>query len=124
MHTIRVLSLAAASIAVVGLTAGGRSAGVTAAVRADPAGTAGQVDLAVTVYNEHLALVRDVRDFTLQPGEPDLHFVDVASTVHPAPVHFRALSDPSRLTADATVGAAHLQRLRVCGGKIDDLFIL
>jgi hypothetical protein len=56
-----------------------------------------QNDLAVTVYNSSLALVRDVREFTLPAGESDLQFIDVAATVNPATVHFRSLTDPSRV---------------------------
>ncbi|MES1256276.1 MAG: DUF4139 domain-containing protein [Acidobacteriota bacterium] len=56
-----------------------------------------QVDLAVTVYNSDLALVRDVRALQLAPGAADLHFMDVAATVNPATVHFRSLTEPSRV---------------------------
>ena len=56
-----------------------------------------QTDLAVTVYNASLALVRDVREFALPAGESDLRFVDIAATVNPATVHFRSLTDPSRV---------------------------
>ena len=63
----------------------------------EPSSVADQVDLAVTVYNANLALVRDVREFTISPGETDLQFVDIASTVNPATVHFRSLTEPSRL---------------------------
>jgi hypothetical protein len=56
-----------------------------------------QVDLAVTVYNSDIALVRDVRNLQLPPGHFDLHFMDVAATVNPATVHFRSLSEPARL---------------------------
>jgi hypothetical protein len=56
-----------------------------------------QVDLAVTVYNADLALVRDTRNLRLQPGVGDLHFMDIAATVNPASVHFRSLTDPARV---------------------------
>src|ERR1700724_1330365 len=56
-----------------------------------------QVDLAVTVYNSDIALVRDVRDLQLPRGSVDLHFMDIAATVNPATVHFRSLTDPSRV---------------------------
>jgi hypothetical protein len=59
---------------------------------------ANQGDLAVTVYNASLALVRDIREFTLPAGESDLHFVDIAATVNPATVHLRSLTEPSRLS--------------------------
>src|SRR5688500_17887913 len=50
-----------------------------------------QLDLAVTVYNSNIALVRDVRRLTLTRGTSDLHFMDIAATVNPATVHFRSL---------------------------------
>lgn len=57
-----------------------------------------QVDLGVTVYNSDIALVRDVRDIELPRGSSDLHFMDIAATVNPATVHFRSLTDPSRVS--------------------------
>jgi hypothetical protein len=57
-----------------------------------------QVDLAVTVYNSNLALVRDVRQIHLSPGVFPLHFEDVAASINPATVHFRSLSEPARLS--------------------------
>jgi len=57
-----------------------------------------QVGLAVTVYNASLALIRDVREFVLPAGESELQFVDIAATVNPATVHFRSLTEPSRLS--------------------------
>jgi len=56
-----------------------------------------QVDLAVTVYNSDLALVRDTRNVTLAQGTSDLHFMDIAATVNPATVHFRSLTEPARV---------------------------
>src|SRR5256885_7652303 len=56
-----------------------------------------QVDLAVTVYNSDIALVRDVRDLQLPRGSFDLRFMDIAATVNPATVHFRSLSEPARV---------------------------
>ena len=57
-----------------------------------------QVDLAVTVYNSNIALVRDVRSLDLPRGTFDLSFMDIAATVNPATVHFRSLSEPSRVS--------------------------
>ena len=57
-----------------------------------------QVDLNVTVYNSDIALVRDVRTLELPPGTFDLSFMDIAATVNPATVHFRSLSEPSRVS--------------------------
>ncbi len=56
-----------------------------------------QVDLAVTVYNSNLALVRDVRQLNLPTGESLLRFMDIAATINPATVHFRSLTEPARL---------------------------
>ncbi len=56
-----------------------------------------QTDLALTVYNADLALVRDVRNVNLPTGSFDLRFMDIAATVNPATVHFRSLTEPARL---------------------------
>ncbi|MBI3484087.1 MAG: DUF4139 domain-containing protein [Acidobacteria bacterium] len=56
-----------------------------------------QVDLAVTVYNSNIALVRDVRQVSLPGGIFDLRFMDIAASVNPATVHFRSLTEPARL---------------------------
>lgn len=56
-----------------------------------------QVDLALTVYNSDIALVRDVRELTLPSGLVDLHFGDIAATVKPETVHFRSLTSPQGL---------------------------
>ncbi len=57
-----------------------------------------QTDLAVTVYNSNIALIRDVRDLALPKGEFRLKFMDIAATVNPATVHFRSLTDPDKLS--------------------------
>src|SRR5437762_9357985 len=57
-----------------------------------------QAELAVTVYNSDLALIRDVRNLQLARGTSNLHFMDIAATVNPATVHFRSLSEPSRVS--------------------------
>jgi hypothetical protein len=57
-----------------------------------------QVELGVTVYNSDIALVRDVRNLQLRQGGTELRFMDIAATVNPATVHFRSLSEPSRLS--------------------------
>jgi hypothetical protein len=56
-----------------------------------------QTDLSVTVYNSDIALVRDVRQLQLATGAGHLHFMDIAATVNPATVHFRSLTEPSRV---------------------------
>src|SRR5688500_15744563 len=47
-----------------------------------------QTELAVTVYNSEIALVRDVRSLQLARGTANLRFMDIAATVNPATVHF------------------------------------
>lgn len=56
-----------------------------------------QTDLSVTVYNSNVALVRDVRQVHLERGEFPLKFEDVAAAIMPQTVHFRSLTDPSKL---------------------------
>src|SRR5208282_4013643 len=56
-----------------------------------------QTDLAVTVYNSNIALIRDVRQLQLPSGGFRLKFMDIAATVNPATVHFRSLTDPEKL---------------------------
>src|SRR5258705_231429 len=56
-----------------------------------------QTDLAVTVYNSNIALVRDVRNLSLPSGLFRLKFMDIAATVNPATVHFRSLNEPEKL---------------------------
>lgn len=57
-----------------------------------------QVDVAVTVYNSNIALVRDVRQIALATGASNLLFMDIAATVNPATVHFRSLTAPAKLS--------------------------
>jgi hypothetical protein len=57
-----------------------------------------QAELAITVYNSDLALVRDVRNLQLPRGTSNLRFMDIAATVNPATVHFRSASEPARVS--------------------------
>ena len=56
-----------------------------------------QSELAITVYNSDIALIRDVRNLQLARGTGNLRFMDIAATVNPATVHFRSITDPSRV---------------------------
>jgi len=58
---------------------------------------ADQSDLALTVYNSNLSLVRDVRQLTLPAGDSLLRFMDIAASINPATVHFRSLTEPAKL---------------------------
>lgn len=57
-----------------------------------------QKDLAVTVYNSNVALVRDVRRVHLPTGTVDLRFEDIAASVNPVTVHIVSLNAPKDLT--------------------------
>ncbi len=102
MQTRIGLALAALLIAAAALT----SQHVTPAAQAAPPSGTGQdsstlddqVELAVTVYNSDIALVRDVRELQLPRGSFDLRFMDIAATVNPATVHFRSLTEPSKVS--------------------------
>jgi hypothetical protein len=74
------------------------AAGPAAAGGQDTSTLDDQSELALTVYNSDLALVRDVRTLQLPRGTFDLKFMDIAATVNPATVHFRSLSEPSRVS--------------------------
>ena len=56
-----------------------------------------QKELAVTVYNSNVALVRDVRRLRLPAGTLDLRYMDIAAQVNPATVHIVSLSAPKEL---------------------------
>jgi len=58
---------------------------------------ADQSELAITVYNSNIALVRDVRNLSLPAGTFRLKLMDIAATVNPATVHFRSLNEPDKL---------------------------
>ena len=51
--------------------------------------------IALTVYNEGTALIRDQRALTLEAGANTVDFHDVAATIDPTSVTFRSLSDPA-----------------------------
>jgi hypothetical protein len=94
-------TLLAAPVLVDRITAA-QAASEAPAVRsiADQPGTTldDQVDIAVTVYNSNIALIRDIRQLTLPGGFTPLRFMDIAATINPATVHFRSLTEPARLS--------------------------
>ncbi len=90
---------AAVAAVMAGLVAGGlvtaSPAGAQTRGKKEPAPAAGKTtaarDVAVTVYNDNLGVVKDRRPFTLVSGVSDLRFADVASGIDPTSVHLRAL---------------------------------
>ncbi|HKW51517.1 MAG TPA: DUF4139 domain-containing protein [Candidatus Eisenbacteria bacterium] len=70
-----------------------RDAGKSAAAAPAPASAAagGGREVAVTVYNENLGVVKDRRRFSISSGLSELRFTDVASLIEPTSVHLRPL---------------------------------
>ncbi|GMW00158.1 MAG: hypothetical protein AMXMBFR84_12960 [Candidatus Hydrogenedentota bacterium] len=58
---------------------------------------ADQTDVAVTIYNNNLALVRDTRQLTLPTGEHALRFGDVAQLIKPESVSLVSVATPGSL---------------------------
>jgi len=54
--------------------------------------------VAITIYNDNLALVKDVRDVTLPRGVGELWFEGVAAQIDPTSVHIRSIDAPDRLS--------------------------
>ncbi|MDZ7315699.1 MAG: DUF4139 domain-containing protein [candidate division KSB1 bacterium] len=54
-------------------------------------------ETAVTIYNNDLALVRQVRTIQLKKGVQIFSFEDVAARIDPTSVHFKALSHPQEV---------------------------
>jgi hypothetical protein len=50
--------------------------------------------LELAVYNQDLALVKDLRSLDLSEGLNEVRFGDVAAQIDPTSVHFRSLTDP------------------------------
>lgn len=54
-----------------------------------------RADLAITIYNEGIALVRETRSMDLPNGEFHLDFLDIASEIDPTSVYFKSLTKPT-----------------------------
>ncbi len=57
-----------------------------------------QVAVEVTVYNNNLGLIKDMRKVKLPVGEGELRFMDVASHIMPVTVHAKSLNYPKDFT--------------------------
>ncbi len=69
------------------------------AAQAGPVGkstAADQTGMEVTVYNNGLGLVKDIRKVQIGQGQGELRFMDVAAQIMPVTVHVRSLNDPAR----------------------------
>ena len=69
-----------------------------AAVKELPSTLADQKSVAVTIYNENLALVKDTRTLTLVPGENRLALREVSGRMRPETALLRSLSHPGAFT--------------------------
>ena len=54
-------------------------------------------ELAITVYNHNLAVVKDVREIDLQKGIIELKYQEVAAAIDPTSVHFKSLTAPDKV---------------------------
>ncbi len=72
---------------------GSAGRGAAAAEKAPAASTetGASREVAVTVYNENLGVVKDQRTFDVASGLSELKFTDVASSIDPTSVHLRPL---------------------------------
>ena len=56
-----------------------------------------QQNVAVTIYNSNIGLVKDTRLIDLKPGVQELNFMDVAAKIDPTTVHIKSLIHGSSL---------------------------
>ena len=54
----------------------------------------GAKSLAVTVYNDRFAIIKDVREISFDQGRSDLYFTDVSSRIETETVSFKAVNNP------------------------------
>jgi hypothetical protein len=69
-----------------------------AAVEEKPSTLSDQQSVAVTIYNENLALVKDVRKVMLEPGSNRLALREVSGRMRPETAALRSLSNPGSLS--------------------------
>ncbi|MBI3301701.1 MAG: DUF4139 domain-containing protein, partial [Deltaproteobacteria bacterium] len=56
-----------------------------------------QSQVALTIYNSNIGLVKDLREIELAEGENTLQFMDVAAQIMPTTVHIKSLTDAQGL---------------------------
>ncbi|MEJ7935738.1 hypothetical protein WG907_15930 [Sphingobium sp. AN558] len=56
----------------------------------DPTGASGQGDVAVTLYNDILALMQDIRSIAIPAGIARIKFPDVSAQIRPETLSFAA----------------------------------
>ncbi len=73
-------------------------AGYLSAQTASSSTSDDQTDIAVTVYDANLGLVKDTREINTYKGVNELKFMDVAERINSTTVHIKSLTDPEGLT--------------------------
>src|SRR5207244_4648575 len=71
---------------------------VHASLQEKPSTLADQQSVAVTIYNENLALIKDTRRLTLDAGQNRLALREVSGRMRPETASLRSLSHPGALT--------------------------
>jgi len=56
-----------------------------------------QRELAITIYNNDLAVVKDSRQIDLEKGVAELKYQEVAAAIDPTSVHFKSLTAPDKV---------------------------
>ncbi len=74
------------------------SSGLSAGEMVSESTSDDQVAIEVTVYNNNLGLVKDIREIKLPVGEGELRFMDVASHIMPVTVHVKSLNQSEGFT--------------------------
>jgi len=65
-----------------------------AAAPAEKGEAAGKDGVALTIYNQNFAVVKEVRTLKIDAGAARLEFKDVARDIDPTTVQFKSLADP------------------------------
>ncbi len=90
---------AVAATAMFALATMANSSSVDAAETANTKSTpADQKSVSITIYNDNLGLVKDVRTIGLKTGTQNLWFEGVAAQIDPTTVHIRSVDAPKSLT--------------------------
>jgi hypothetical protein len=82
------------TLGLIGLACGQSQPGPAGTAWTTPSAEASEATLALTVYNQGTALVRDRRQFDLSTGVTEIAFRDVAAQIDPSSVLFLSVTDP------------------------------
>ena len=94
MRTAMWLTMGMVVLLAADLLGGARDAAMAASPTARATVTQeNQKEVAVTIYNGNLGLVKDIRELVLGPGTQEVKFMDVAAQIDPTTVHLKSLTD-------------------------------